>query len=79
MTYSQFVEEHGLKGKKTQVFKSQGKSAYCRVGDLVIIFAGTKDSEWNPKFKATADTQVSELSEDVWVIGGQTPVGTYTF
>ena len=79
MTYSQFVEEHGLKGKRTQVFKSQGKSAYTRVGDLVIIFAGTKDSEWNPKFRPTGDTQVSQLSENVYIIGGQNPVGTYTF
>lgn len=79
MTYSEFVTEMDLKGKKVQVFKSQGKSAYTRVGDLVVIFAGTKDSEWNPKFKPAANTPVSQLSENVFIIGGQTPVGTYTF
>jgi|688.fasta_scaffold01179_14 hypothetical protein len=83
MNYNQFVEEHGLEGKKMQVMQAK-KSSYGKVGDLVIIFGGTSEKPWSTLTAAEKNAfkkaDVTELSENVYVIGGGAQVvGTWTF
>ena len=83
MTYSEFVEEHNLKGKTMQVMQAR-KSSYGKIEDLVIIFGGTSGKSWKDLSTAEKNlfksAEVSELSENVFVIGGGAQVvGTWKF
>lgn len=80
MKYAEFVAQNKLKGKKSPIFKSEGKCAFTKVGDLVVIYGDSivqKDNEEVGTVKGTdlKDQTLSEISTNVWIIGGSEPKG----
>ena len=83
MTHSEFVEEHGLEGMKMQIMQAK-KSSYGKINDSGVIVGGNSEKSWKDLTTAEKNAfkkaDVTELSENVYVIGGGAQVvGTWTF
>lgn len=96
MKYKQFVKKFGLKGKKSPIYKNEGKNAFAKVMgvitdeednetkvELVVIFGATvvdKNATTVGQLKIEdEEIEVSEITKNVFIIGGAAPAGEITF